>query len=228
LPEQTEQILELYKKQDNVQLTGMFTHFHSAFDPEITQAQFDAFTGTADAVRHAGYEPGMLHCCNSTAFLKYPQMHLDGVRLGSALLGRLPIDSVGLERVGYCVASLDAVRTIPAGHSVGYGAAWRAKRETRIAVIPVGYINGFSVERGYDTWRFLDCLRGIARQIKAILTRKALHVQVNGKMCRVLGHVGMVNLVIDVTDVPCQVGDLARIEINPLLVRGMEIQYTKG
>ena len=153
-------------------------------------------------------------------------MMCDGVRLGSALLGRVAFSgTTGLKRVGWCQAELEEIRTIPVGHTVGYGAGWRAKRPTRTAVLSIGYYTGFGVDRGFDLWRFSDCLRGIARYIKAFLKRKALYVQVNGKDCRVLGHVGMVNMVIDVTDCECSVGDMARVDINPLLVKGMEIVY---
>ena len=50
-------------------------------------------------------------------------------------------------------------------------------------------------------------------------------ITVNGQACRVLGHVGMVNIVIDVTGLDCQLGDRVTAEINPLLQKGMEIVF---
>ena len=61
--------------------------------------------------------------------------------------------------------------------------------------------------------------------MKAFLKRKALYIQVNGKPARVLGHIGMVQTICDVTDIPCQVGDPIRIEINPLMMKDMEVIY---
>jgi alanine racemase len=226
LPDQTEQIAALYTDYPNMELTGIYTHFHSARNASVTQNQFDRFQRVVSALRQAGFDPGMVHCCNSTAFWKYEHMHCDAVRVGSAVLGRVNFEGkTGLQKVGLCQAELEEIRTIPAGHSVGYGAGWKAKKDTRIAVLSVGYINGFSVDRGFDLWRFSDCLRGIGRYIKAFLKKKALYVRVKGKACRVLGHVGMVNMVIDVTGCDCQPGDLAHVEINPLLVRNMEIVF---
>ena len=131
----------------------------------------------------------------------------------------------GLKTVGRCQAELEEIRVIPAGHTVGYGAGFKAKRETRTAVLSIGYYNGFGVDRGFDLWRLQDCIRGVARYVKAFLKRKALYVTVNGKACRVLGHVGMVNMVIDVTDCSCSVGDIAEVNIIPLLLKGVEVIF---
>lgn len=226
LPSQMESVYELYTGCPNIAFTGIYTHFFNSRNAAVTQVQFDLFQKVVEEIRAAGFETGMVHCCNSTAFWKYEHMHCDAVRLGSALLGRVNFEGkTGLKKLGYCQAELEEIRTIPAGHTVGYGGGWKAKRETRIAVLSVGYYNGFGVDRGFDLWRFSDCMRGVARYIKAFIKRKALYVSVNGQNCRVLGHVGMVNMVIDVTDCDCKVGDMAHVDINPLLVKGVDIEF---
>jgi alanine racemase len=108
---------------------------------------------------------------------------------------------------------------------VGYGASWTAKRDTKIAVCNVGYFHGFGAPARNDLYRFRDCLVGALSSIKAFLTHKALYVTVNGKPAKVLGHVGMVQTICDVTDIPCQVGDPIRVEINPLKQKNLEIIY---
>lgn len=226
LPEQMELIHSLYGDNPNIAFTGIYTHFYNSSELAPTQVQFDKFMAVVNELQAAGIDTGMVHCCNSSAFLKYEHMHCDAARVGSALLGRVTVGGgTGLKVVGDCQAELEEIRTIPAGHTVGYGAGWVAKRETRIAVLSIGYFNGFGVDRGFDLWRLQDCLRGVARYIKAFLKKKALYVTVNGQSCRVLGHVGMVNMVIDVTGCDCKVGDMAHVNINPLLVKGVEIVY---
>ena len=226
LPSQMETVHSLYSENPSIAFTGIYTHFYNSSELAPTQAQFDKFMAVVNELQAAGIDTGMVHCCNSSAFLKYEHMHCDGARVGSALLGRVTVGSgTGLKVVGECQAELEEIRTIPAGHSVGYGAGWVARRETRIAVLSIGYFNGFGVDRGFDLWRLQDCIRGVARYVKAFLKKKALYVTVNGKACRVLGHVGMVNMVIDVTDCDCRVGDMAHVNINPLLIKGVEIVY---
>lgn len=224
LPGQLETVRRLYGAYPNLNFAGIYTHFYNSSSEEPTRTQFAAFQAAVEGLKAAGIEVGMVHCCNSSAFLKYPEMHCDAVRVGSGLLGRVTVGSgTGLKVIGQCQATLDEIRTIPAGHSVGYGAGWRAKRETTIAVVPIGYYHGFAVDRGFDLWRLQDCVRGVARYVKAFLQKKALYVRVGGQDCRVLGHVGMVNLVIDVTGRNCAVGDVAEVNINPLLLKGVPV-----
>lgn len=226
LPEQEKEILGLYEGCQSIAFTGIYTHFLNAGNEQVTRDQYVKFRWVLDMIRQAGYETGMVHCCNSTAFWEFPDMHCDAVRIGSALLGRVGYAAeAGLKKVGFCRAFVEQVRTIPAGHTVGYGGGWKAKRETRIAVIPVGYFHGFAVDRGFDLWRWQDCLRGILRYGKAWIQKKALYVSIGGKNCRVLGHVGMVNLVADITGLEVRPNDEVTVEINPLLVKGMEIVY---
>ena len=225
-PEDLDGIAAIYD-DPNLAVQGIYTHFHSAFsDEKATRAQFEAFQQALAGLEQRGIRPGLRHCCNSSAFLQYPEMRLDGVRLGSALLGRLSFSGAeGLQRVGWCEAQVEVVRTIPKGHTVGYAAGWRAKRNTTIAVCNVGYFHGFGEDTKNDLYRFTDSLVAALSPIKAFLTRKSLWVTVNGTPARVLGHVGMVQTVFDVTDVPCRVGDPIRLEIKPLAVKDMEIIY---
>lgn len=225
LPEQMELIHSLYAGNPSIAFTGIYTHFYNSSELAPTQAQFDRFQAVVNELQAAGIETGMVHCCNSSAFFKYPHMHCDAARVGSGILGRVTVSGTGLKRIGDCQAELEEIRTIPAGHTVGYGAGWKAKRETRIAVLSIGYFNGFGVDRGFDLWRFRDCVRGVARYVKAFIQRRALYVTVNGKSCRVLGHVGMVNMVVDVTDCDCQVGDMAHVNINPLLLKDIDVVF---
>ena len=111
------------------------------------------------------------------------------------------------------------------GDTVGYGAGWRAKRPTKIAVLSIGWYHGFGAEKGRDLFRIRDCIREILHNLRWIFTGKRLHVCVNGALCSVLGHVGMVNTIVDVTDVDCKIGDLAVLQVNPLQVKGMKILY---
>lgn len=226
LPHQWEQAKMVYTDFPHIQGEGIYTHFHTGSRRDTTQAQFDAFTRVRELLCQAGTDPGMAHCCNSLAFCHYPHMHLDGVRLGSCLLGRVSCAaSMGLQPVGYCQATVEAVKTLPKGHNVGYGSACQVKRQTQIAVVPVGYLHGFSVERGYDVYRAKDCLRSMGRYFKYMLQGKSLTVEIKGKPCRVLGHVGMMNLIADVTGLGCQVGDPVRVKLNPLDLKETEILF---
>lgn len=225
-PQELDRMEQVYH-MPHLSVTGIYTHFHTAFSSEkATRSQFTQFSQVLDGLTARGLDLGTRHCCNSSAFLKYPEMHLDAVRIGSALLGRLSFPGdMGLKKLGWCESQVELIRELPKGHGVGYGSAWVAKRPTKIAVCGVGYYNGFGTAHEDDTFRFMDCLRGGLHYVKAFLKRKAVYVQVNGSPAPVLGHIGMVQTICDVTDIPCSVGDLIRLEINPLMVKGMDIDY---
>lgn len=225
LPQETEKILDIYRYHDHLAVSGIYTHFHTAFGKEkISAHQAELFRNVLQVIAGAGIQAGNAHCCNSHAFLRFPEWKMDGVRVGSAIVGRVRVRSE-LRRVGICEASVDEVRWLPAGHTTGYGAAWRAKKPTRIAVIPVGWYHGFTNEYGHDIFRFRDCLRDMLGAAKHMIFGKKLYVNIGGKRCRVLGHVGMLHTVCDVTKVKCEAGDKATLEISPTQVRGMEIVY---
>ena len=227
LPEDVDKMISVYEYMKNVAVTGVFTHFHSSFCSEkATKQQFALFQSVLQKLQSAGYETGMTHCCNSHAFVRHPEMHLDAVRIGSAFLGRLSFkDKLGLQKIGHAECSVEELRWIPKGHTVGYAAGFKARQQTRIAIIGLGWYNGFAAPRENDLCRFRDCLGGILHHPKGMLFPRRIIVSVNGHKCRVLGHIGMVHAVVDVTDVECAVGDKVTIQMSPLAVKGLRIQY---
>ena len=227
LPDELDQLLPIFRYMPGLHVTGIYTHLHSAFcSQKATIAQAEAFQGVLDQLHASGCETGMAHMLNSAGLLKYPQYAMDGVRVGSAILGRVSVrGNFGLTRIGECQATVEELRWLPKGHSCGYGAGWTAKKPTRVAVFSVGWYHGFGVEMGNDLFRFRDCLRGVLRNLRQMIFKKHITVTVNGKKCRVLGHIGMLHTCVDVTNVPCAVGDPAVFDLKPLLLKGIEVVY---
>lgn len=227
LPAELPWILPLYRGEyAHIRVTGTYTHFHTAGHPKVTAHQFERFQQVLRFLQFMECDPGMIHCCNSLAFWKYPQYHMDAVRLGSVFLGRVSYaEEAGLSRVGWVEAPIQEVREVQAGSNVGYGSACTVQEDTTLAVVGVGYYHGFAVERGYDVYRPQDCLRNMARYLKYMLTGRKLKVYIADTLCPVLGHVGMLNLVADVTGLECRPGDPVYIPVNPLDRKGMEIEY---
>ena len=225
LPEEMEKITPVYHYMDTIHVTGIYTHLHSAFcDKKATKAQIESFNRVLAALREAGIEPGMAHVLNSSGVLHFSGAAMDAVRVGSALLGRVR-GGHGLKRVGYCETQVEELKWLPKGHTTGYGAGWRARKPTRIAILPVGWYNGFGCEMGNDLFRFRDCLRNIASNLRTMLFGKAYYVTVNGKRCKVLGHIGMLHTAVDVSSISCSLGTPVRMEINPLMQKGMEVVW---
>lgn len=216
LPEEAPALPALYQEMSHLSFCGIFTHFDSAFQNEArTRAQFAAFHGVVNSLCQAGIVPGDVHCCNSAAFLQYPEMHCDGVRLGSALLGRVAIPNA-LHSVGVVKTQIDEVHHLPKGHSTGYGALWTAKRDTTVAIIPVGWYHGFNVSCQPDMTHNTTCLRAALGNVKRALRPQRVWVEIGGRRCPVVGAIGMLHCAVDVTGLTCRPGDEVLLQINPL------------
>ena len=227
LPEQTEQIIALYYRFPEIHFTGIYTHFGHAFDPKATKEQYDKFLSVLSALDAEGINPGVRHCCNSVSTFHHPEMALDAVRAGSSLLGRiLGGGKYDLQRTGMCQASIECVRTLPKGATVGYGGIYCTKKETKVALCSVGGHNGFglALKPGLQSTGtgLLDLLAIIRNRLTG---RDVPTVTIGGKACRVLGCICSEAVMIDVTGVPCEAGDMALFDINPLMRNDMQVEY---
>ena len=169
-------------------------------------------------VRSAGFETGTVHAAGSFALLHYDDALLDAVRAGSVLLGRCRrTKGDGLQRVGYGEASLEEVRWLPAGHTVGSEQPVTLKRPTRVGVLPVGYQNGFGVARVRDP--------GFWAAIRRWLRGRRISVRIDGQKVKVIGRIGAMETLLDVTDMKCSSGDLVHFDIDPMYARGFVREY---
>lgn len=139
---------------ENLKVCGMFTHLccsdsRHPDDIAFTKGQIDSFYGVADALRSSGVILPKLHIQSSYGLLNYPDLACDYVRAGIALYGVLsfPDDETVLKPDLRPVLSLKSrvvlIREVAAGESVGYGRSFTAGRDSRIAILPVGYGDGF-------------------------------------------------------------------------------------
>ena len=153
LVSEPEKLLLAYRSMPNVALSGVYTQLHAARpnDPQAKR-QLEQFQQALDAIHQAGFETGVVHAAGSFALLHGLAPELDGVRAGSAILGRCRrTRDDGLKTVGFGQAPLTEVRWLPKGHVLGVDRPVTLKKPTRVAVLPVGYQNGFGVTRPRET-----------------------------------------------------------------------------
>lgn len=220
LPSEFDRILNVYTCFKNLQITGIYTHFHSSFaSKKATFSQLGKLNRIVEQLKETEVEPGMVHAANSVAALRYPETRLDAVRIGSAFTGRSYAQGrSGLNKIGTLKSQVIETRWLPAKHSIGYGAGYVTKRPTEIAVIPVGYCDGFAVEKTRDLFRYRDCLRYLFGDFKNMIRRKRLYINVGGKKVPVLGHVGLCHTTVDITNMNIKAGDEAIFDVSPLFI----------
>lgn len=175
-------------RQPSLRFFGFCTHFACSEDSDnqFTTEQFTRFCELTNAPTGQRRLRGInvvRHAANSGAIFFHPQTHLDMVRPGLALYGidpRCQYDpELPLRPVMKWVANILLTRDVPAGTGVGYGQTWHAQRESKLAMIPIGYADGYM--RNWSN--------------KAVMT-------VHGKLAPVVGRVSMDMTMIDITDIP--------------------------
>lgn len=167
LPQDVTEAAALLKSLPSMRVEGVFTHFANTADEALTRRQYQQFQEGAALLERAGIETGLRHVCASSAFLRYPEMQLDAVRL---------------------------------------------------ALLPAGYTSGVGVTEESNALRLRDRVYRLLRTGRALLRSNGLTGLVNGRRCPVRGVVGATQLALDVTDVPCAIGDTVRLEVRPKYV----------
>ena len=218
--EEMVEALKNLQEEKNIEIQGTFTHFSNAYyDEKYTKQQFQRFIDCIEVLKMNNINTGMLHVCNSSAFIKFPEMHLNAVRVGSAFVGKLAFqNNIGLKKVAKLESQVAEIKEVPKGFNIGYSNAYKTKKKTKVAIIPCGYINGVDVQVGRDMFRPVDKFRYIVRDIKDAFKKQNHIVNINGQNCEILGRIGTFHVTVDITGKDIKIGDKATFEVNTTLV----------
>ncbi|MCC7207290.1 MAG: alanine racemase [Anaerolineae bacterium] len=190
LPDQVMPFFRGLANLRNLDVEGIFTHFSTSdTDQDFALEQLKTFQALIHPLRAAGFQFKYVHAANTAAALHLPESRLNMIRVGIGLYGLNPGPEAPLPddfRPAMCWKTTVAlVKTIPAGAFVGYGNTYRTRGPERIAVIPVGYADGF--RRAPNHWGY---------------------VLVGGQRAPLVGRVSMDMTTINVTNIPgVRIGD---------------------
>ncbi len=181
-------LLELLKLQSNLKVESIFTHFSSSDNPdddEYTRDQAAKFEAMSGEIVAALDNAPILHAVNSSGIVRFPQYHYNMVRLGIGLYGFDPTPSLGLSVVGTLKTNISQIKNITKGDSIGYSRKGRARTDMQVAVIPIGYADGY--------------LR--------VFGNGNASVSINGYMAPTIGNICMDMTMVDVTGLDTIAGD---------------------
>ncbi|MBU2539382.1 MAG: alanine racemase [Proteobacteria bacterium] len=192
LPHEFESFVSSLSRFPNLYLAGIASHFPKA-DVEgdnLTEKQYGVFQELLARVQNVG-QGRITHVANSATLLRYPRMRCDFVRPGISLYGCYPTDwlhqdsALDLRPAMRFMTRVLQVKEIPAGQGVSYGHRYVTEHPTRLAVLPVGYDDGY--------------LRRLTGKCEVLLA---------GKRAPIRGMICMNACMADVTDIPeVKVGD---------------------
>ncbi|MEI6420560.1 MAG: alanine racemase, partial [bacterium] len=181
-------ILDIKSLGDKIEVEGLFTHFASAKNPALsidTKKQIALFNEWREVFVKIGFKP-ICHACATGGALLFPEAHFDMVRIGIGLYGIWPSketksflqDKIKLVPVMSWKSIIAEIKIISAGDRIGYDFTEKFEKDTKVAMVPIGYWHGYS-----------RTLSGIGR------------VYVGGVSCKVLGRVCMDIIMIDISKV---------------------------
>jgi alanine racemase len=151
-PSSARAVFEAAHASAHCDLVGVFTHFATADEEDLTFArkQLKDFTDCLSYFQEKGKPLPLRHAANSGALLQLPESHLDMVRCGISLFGVSPSEHLNsavaklVKPVMKVSSRVVYFKVVRAGESVSYGRTWFAKEDSRVVTVPVGYGDGYS------------------------------------------------------------------------------------
>lgn len=188
MSEISELIKCLQKAGGSLNIEGVYTHFASAKKPndsDSTRRQIEIFESACQMLKGAGYD-FIRHAAATGGAIVYPEAHYDMVRIGIGLYGLWPSHEVRQDHSTEIklVPALSwktivaEVKTVQRGESIGYDLTHTFKRQSRVAILPIGYWHGY--DRELSNWA---------------------DVLVHGQRARVVGRISMDMVTVDVTNI---------------------------
>jgi len=175
-------LIKNISKLKNIEISGVFTHFPMAdMDPIFSKNQIKLFSTLLDKIRESKINIKYSHISNSMGLLGYRGSHFNLVRPGLMVYGIPPKKSldIRLKAVMSLKSRIVCLRDVPKGSGISYGHTFVASRRSRIAVLPIGYGDGYP----------------------RILSNRA-HVLVRGRFANIVGNICMDQMMVDVTSIP--------------------------
>lgn len=194
-----DELITLISNQQQVKIRSVFSHLAGSDDPKLdyfTRQQVELFTRCADRIQNAFEHKIMRHILNSAGTERFPEYQFDMIRLGIGHYGISALPGVHLRQVCSLKTVILQIKTIQPGETVGYSRNGKVEKQKRIAILPIGYADGFD--------------RKLSNGVGEVL--------VNGKRAKVIGNVSMDLIAIDITGTEAAEGDKVEIFGENLLL----------
>ena len=191
-PEAMNKVAEFIRMNDTIYIRSVFSHLAVSDDPgndRFTQLQFERFREYCDIITNQFDYKILRHILNSSGIERFPEMELDMVRLGIGLYGVSSFCQNELRNVATLKTTISQIRTVEAGETIGYGRRGVANTPLTIAILPIGYADGFNR-------RFSN---GVGK------------VLIGGLKAPVIGTICMDMCMVDITGIVAHEGDRAII-----------------
>lgn len=148
LPDQCEEFIKAISAYKNLEIEGIWSHFASSEDDaDYTKKQSETFISTVEIIRKMGIEPKLKHMSCSAATTVFSLNGFNAVRIGLSLYGLYPSvktrNKISLKPALSWFTKIVQVKTLRANTKIGYGGTFTTKKPTKLAILPIGYWDGY-------------------------------------------------------------------------------------
>ncbi|HNX44986.1 MAG TPA: bifunctional UDP-N-acetylmuramoyl-tripeptide:D-alanyl-D-alanine ligase/alanine racemase [Bacteroidales bacterium] len=189
-PGEVDDLIRNLKGNSHIEVRSVFSHLAGADDPaldDFTHHQIETLKKTSEKIQKAFDYPILRHIDNTAGITRFPEAQFDMVRLGIGLYGIAPLapEQENLQNVSTLQTVISQIKHIPADDTVGYNRKWKAKIDTTIGIIPIGYADGLNRRLGNGAGKLL----------------------VNGNIVPIVGNICMDMCMVDITGIDAAEGD---------------------
>jgi len=189
-PVEVDELINQIKGRGHIIVKSVFSHLAASDSPandDFTRHQISLFRMISERISLEFEYPILRHIANTAAITRFPEACFDMVRLGIGLYGIAPMpeEQEKLVNVSTLRSIISQIKHVPAGDTIGYNRRFKAKHDTTIAIVPIGYADGLS--------------RALSNGIG--------HLKVGGKFAPIVGSICMDMTMIDITCIKAHEGD---------------------
>lgn len=190
MTQEIKQLCSTLQNNPTLKIASVFSHLAASDDPSLdkfTQTQIEQFETATNALQQSLGYPFMRHICNSAGITRFKHAHYEMVRVGIGMygIGANEEEQHALLHVGTLRSRISQIKTLQKGDTVGYGRRGELKENSSIAIIPIGYADGFNRSLGNGKHG----------------------VYIHGQFCKTVGSICMDMCMVDITGLYCSEGD---------------------
>ena len=169
---------------------------------------------TIDKLSENNIDFKLKHICNSSGYFKYPNMHLNAARIGSAFIGQATGIKTDLKKIGTFHTHITKIIDVKKGDYIGYAKSYKVKRNMTLAVLPTGYFDGIGKTLIEQRFMFKSKVKRLLIDTKKLFKKD--YYTINNM--NVIGQIGMHDVMLDITGKEYNVNDDLYFYIKPTLI----------
>lgn len=206
-------IIETINQTPNIEYEGIFSHFSNSLsaNSSFSNIQYNRFISVIDKLKENNIDFKLRHICNSSGYFKYPNMHLNAARIGSAFIGCAIGIPSNLKKIGTFHTKIVKILNVKKGDYIGYAKSYKVTKDMKVAILPTGYYDGIGTTLISQKIKFKTRAKAILIDIKRLFKKEELYLD----NYKVLGEIGMHDIIIDISNTDLKENDDIYFYIKP-------------